>query len=171
MAAQSVLRIIGLFTYMVPMGIQSSANFLIGKFIGKNRVDLAKRIAKLIALVALIWSILSVIFVYSLRKNILSIFTGDNDIKSTMINAWGVITIFVFFDCIQGVANGAIIGLGTIARVKWVTVLDYWVIGIPISLYFMFNQDLGIKGLWIGPTVAVVLNFIFYSWEIFQADW
>lgn len=136
---------------------------MIGKYIGKNRVDLAKKIAKQIAFVTLLWSIISMVFVYYLRDGIHSIFTGDVDIKAVMINAWGVITIFVFFDCIQGVANGAIMGLGTVARVKWVTVVDYWVIGIPISLYFMFNSEFGIKGLWIGPTVAVVLNFIFYS--------
>ena len=88
-----------------------------------------------------------------------------------MIQAWGVVTIFVFFDCIQGVANGAIMGLGTVSRVSWVTVTDYWILGIPISLYFMFNQGLGVQGLWIGPTVAVVLNFIFYSWEIVKTDW
>ena len=68
-------------------------------------------------------------------------------------------------------ANGAILGLGILSKVKWVTFLDYFVVGIPISVYAMINCDLGIQGLWIGPTVAVVLNYIFYQIVIIQVDW
>jgi Na+-driven multidrug efflux pump len=40
-AAQTILRNIGLFTYMIPVGLSSAINFFTGKYIGKNRVDLA----------------------------------------------------------------------------------------------------------------------------------
>ena len=52
--------------------------------------------------------------------------------------AWIVILIFVFFDCVQGVSAGNISGLGLMKKVTWVTGFDYWVVGIPVSLCFMF---------------------------------
>lgn len=39
--AQTILRNIGLFTYMIPVGFSQSATFLVGKYLGKNRADLA----------------------------------------------------------------------------------------------------------------------------------
>ena len=44
-AAQTILRNIGLFTYMIPVGFMQAATYLIGKYLGLNRVDLAKKLA------------------------------------------------------------------------------------------------------------------------------
>lgn len=111
------------------------------------------------------------IAVYFYRDDIHQIFTKDIEIRKVMIHAWSIIVIFVFFDCIQGVANGAILGLGVLDQVKWVTFLDYFVVGIPVSYYAMIHYNLGIQGLWVGPTVAVVLNYVFYQIVISKADW
>lgn len=88
-----------------------------------------------------------------------------------MCSAWYVFTIFVFFDCMQGVSNGSIQGLGLLKRVRWVSSFNYWVIGIPFSLLMMFHFDLGIEGLWYGPSLACALNYIMYSATIKTADW
>lgn len=57
---------------------------------------------------------------------------------------------------------GNISGLGIVSKIRWVTSLDYWVFGIPLSCYAMFKLNLGIEGLWFGPTLAVFLNYIVY---------
>ena len=60
-AAQTILRNIGLFAFMIPVGISSSTNYLTGYYIGKNRVDLAKKIANLCIFFAFIWVLTEVI--------------------------------------------------------------------------------------------------------------
>ena len=45
-AAQTILRNIGLFTYMIPVGLMSSTTYLVGRYIGMNRDDLAIKIGK-----------------------------------------------------------------------------------------------------------------------------
>ena len=98
-------------------------------------------------------------------------YTKLSPIQMEMKPAWIVILIFVFFDCVQGVAIGNISGLGLISKVKWVTAFDYWVVGIPTSLIGMFTFNLALRGLWLGPTMAVLLNTIFYLLVITNADW
>ncbi len=88
-----------------------------------------------------------------------------------MIQAWWILCVFVLFDCTQGVAAGNISGLGIMQKVKWVTAFDYWVLGIPLSWYMMFKADLHIEGLWYGPTLAVFMNYLFYSYIINSVDW
>jgi Na+-driven multidrug efflux pump len=84
---------------MIPVGLSNSTNYLIGMYIGKNRVDLAKKIGSLLGVITLIWSFSSMVIVYFWRDAIMSIYTTDESIIEVMNKAWFVICIFVFFDC------------------------------------------------------------------------
>jgi len=74
--------------------------------------------------------------------------------------------IFIFFDSMQTVASGVITGLGLMGKVKLVTMFTYLILGIPISLYMMFTLDMGIEGLWYGPTVSCIINYFVYQFYI-----
>jgi hypothetical protein len=56
-------------------------------------------------------------------------------------------------------------------KVKWVTMFDYWVLGIPLSYYLMFSKNMALEGLWWGPTLACALNYLFYEIAIRSSDW
>ena len=71
----------------------------------------------------------------------------------------------------QSVTNANIQGLQLVKKVTWVTMFDYWVFGIPISVIAMFSFGWGLGGLWMGPTVACALNYVIYLHYISQADW
>ena len=88
-----------------------------------------------------------------------------------MAKAWPVLIIFIFFDCMQGVANGLISGLRLVSKVKHVTMIDYWLVGIPLSCFLMFYMNYRLAGLWWGPTAACILNYCFYTYYIKTADW
>ena len=88
-----------------------------------------------------------------------------------MNTAWAIFIIFVFFDCMQAVSNGAISGLTLTPKVMWVTTISYWVIALPLSCMLMFHSHMSIEGLWYGPTLAVALNFFAYERTIRNADW
>jgi hypothetical protein len=45
------------------------------------------------------------------------------------------------------------------------------VIGIPLSYVFCFKYNLGIKGIWVGPTVAVAMNTLAYILIFYCLDW
>jgi Na+-driven multidrug efflux pump len=71
----------------------------------------------------------------------------------------------------QGVSAGNISGLGLMEKVKYVTIFNYWVLGIPLSYYAMFKQNLALKGLWYGPTLACMMNYVLYEIKIRSSDW
>jgi len=43
-----------------------------------------------------------------------------------------------------------------------ITACAYFIIGIPATLVFVFKYDLGIKGIWMGPTLAVFFLTLTY---------
>ena len=98
-AGQTIMRNVGLYTFMIPVGFMGASNFFVGKYIGLNRVDLAKRMSNYCLAGGYIWSILSVILVWFFKQSIITFYTKDDVIYSVLNQAWVVFTAFVFFDC------------------------------------------------------------------------
>ena len=83
-----------------------------------------------------------------------------------MSNAWPMFIFFTLFDNIQSIASSIISGMDLIHKVKYVTMISYWVFGIPLSIFAMFKLDLGLFGLWFGPTLATAINFGVYEFYV-----
>ena len=66
---------------------------------------------------------------------------------------------------------GVIRGLGKQGLASVITCIGYWVIGIPLSLVCVIVYDMGMNGLWVGPTIATFFNFSFYFMFIINTDW
>ena len=47
----------------------------------------------------------------------------------------------------------------------------YWAFGIPLAWFFGMHQDLGVRGLWVGPVVACAYLTIMYNILIFCINW
>ncbi|CDW84612.1 na+-driven multidrug efflux pump [Stylonychia lemnae] len=171
LAAQTVLRNIGLLTYMIPVGLSISSVILVGNMIGANNPNGAKLYAKMCTLSAFIWALASVAFINLLQGQVIGIFSSSVSVNELILRAFNIISIFVFFDCVQGVGQGVIRGLGKQGEASYVTIFGYWVLGIPISIDAVFYHSGGIVGLWIGPSVAIIFNFIFYYVLILRTDW
>ena len=63
-AGQTILRNIGLFTYMIPVGLSAAMNFYTGKYIGAGNVCMAKKISKICRIITTLWSIMSMLVVW-----------------------------------------------------------------------------------------------------------
>jgi len=132
---------------------------------------MAKKISTTCMQVTFVWSFLSMAIVWFYANSVQTFYTENEEVLAVMRQAWYILIVFIGFDNMQGVQVSVIGGLGLITKVKWQTVFDYWVFGIPISIFMMFRMNLGIEGLWYGPTVAVFMNYIFYAYYSYSSDW
>lgn len=171
LGGQAILRNIGLYTFMIPAGLSMSSGILVGRQIGKNRVDMATRMYSIIKCVTFTWSLAQIVIVYFGENAIINFYTKDSTVKSAVQPAWYVICVFVYFDCMQSNGSGNINALGKLSEVKFTSTFNYWIIGIPLSCVLMFKFDMKLEGLWYGPTVAVFLNYAFYEYKINTIDW
>ena len=165
------MRNITVLTFMIPVGIMSSASILVGNNVGANKIAVGKEYAFLCVKTAIIWAMGTIALLVLFRDPFVSIFTTQADVRLVIDTAYPVVLIYVFFDCIQCVGQGIIRGLGKQGRASIGTVLGYWVIGIPTTLLLVFWLDLGIVGLWVGPTLAIAFNFCFYYGMVLRTDW
>lgn len=127
--------------------------------------------ATYIKIVTFGWSLASSVLMLIFMESIMAVYTCEESLKKTMREAWWVVSIFVFFDCMQGVTNGIVTGLSIVHKVKFITMISYWVYGIPLSYYCIKYLDMGIEGLWFGPTLAVFINYVFYEMHVRKSNW
>ena len=101
----------------------------------------------------------------------IAVFTNDAEISQVIRQAWIIFNVFVVFDTTQGVAASAIRASGLQKLGAIITGLAYFAIGIPVTCLLVFKADLGIVGIWVGPTLACALNTLAYLILFAKMDW
>jgi len=84
---------------MIPVGLSVASSYLIGNLVGKKDVVNAKLSYNLCMSIAFVWSLMSMLLVWTFEDQIQNVYTNDDTVKKVMEKAWFVLTIFVFFDC------------------------------------------------------------------------
>ena len=82
-----------------------------------------------------------------------------------------MLSIFTYFDCMQIVCSATISGLGMVKRIRYTTIIGYWIFGIPIAGYLAFNMNMKLEGLWYGPTIACAFAYAFFEYIVRSSDW
>ena len=84
------------------------------------------------------------------------IFTHDPDIVSLGSALVRVAALFQLFDGMQAVGAGALRGAGDVRFAFAGGVVSYWVIGLPLALWFGVARGHGALGMWWGLSASLV---------------
>ncbi|XP_068590806.1 multidrug and toxin extrusion protein 1-like isoform X2 [Cebidichthys violaceus] len=106
-----------------------------------------------------------------LRNVVGYIFTSEPDLLKRVSE---VILVFGFMhlaDAVAGVTGGVVRGAGKQLIGALCNLVGYYFIGFPIGVSLMFAANMGIVGLWIGLTVCVVMQSIFFITFLSKLDW
>ena len=68
-----------------------------------------------------------------------------------------ILLLYIFFDTIHGVQSGIIRGLGLQVAGSIYTLVCYYLIGLPLALWLAFGKEMGVKGLWLGFSIACII--------------
>jgi MATE family multidrug resistance protein len=69
--------------------------------------------------------------------------------------------MFQLSDGVQAVSLGALRGLSDTKVPTIITIIAYWVIGIPLGYYFTFSMNLSLYGIWYGLSIGLTFSAIF----------
>ena len=118
----------------------------------------------------IIWSFISIAFVNFFRTPLIEVFSTVLEVRTAAVSAYFMFSAFIFIDCLQGVIQGLLRGLGKQGTGGLFTFIGYWIIGIPVSLYCVFSLDGGLSGLWTGITVGCIFNTVSYYAIVYTND-
>ncbi len=155
-AHQIVLNLAGL-TFMVPLGISAAGAVRVGQAVGRRDAAGAMRAGwTALALGAGFMTTAAVVFV-ALPRPILGLFTADASVITTGVTLLLLAAVFQLFDGLQGVATGALRGLGDTLTPMLFNLVGHWVIGLPVGYALCFVFGWGVAGLWVGLSGGLIL--------------
>lgn len=97
-SAQTIMRSLGLTSFMIPFGFSMASGMLIGKCIGEGSKVKVIYYYKLCMMVSLLVAIVQNIFLFAFENIIIDLFTNIDSVAIHVHSAWMIFNVFVFVD-------------------------------------------------------------------------
>jgi MATE family multidrug resistance protein len=157
LAAHHIALNIASVVFMVPLGISAAAAVLVGQHVGARDADGARRSGWAAILVALGFMSASAASFVIAPAGFIRLFTSDVAVIAIGSQLLGVAAAFQLFDGLQVTTTGALRGLGETRVPMLISLVGYWVSGLPLGWWLCFKGGYGVIGLWLGLAVSLCL--------------
>lgn len=87
--------------------------------------------------------------------------TNDGNVRKLAKGSITFLSVFCFFDAIQGVISGVLRGAGKQLIGAISNVIAFYVIGLPMSYYLCFHTSFGVNGLLAGLAFGVIFQVLY----------
>jgi MATE family multidrug resistance protein len=160
-AAHQVAINLASLTFMVPLGVSSAAAVVVGHAVGREDPDRVRRSSVAALMVGAGFMVLTAIIFVSIPGFLAGLYTTDPGVLSLAVVLLPIAGVFQVFDGIQVVSIGLLRGLGDTRVPMLTSILGFWCLGMPVSLWLAFGRDMGAVGLWWGLVVGLAAVAVF----------
>jgi multidrug resistance protein, MATE family len=168
LAAHQIAINLASISYMMASGLSTAAMIRVGNQLGRNDIRTLREAGfTTFIMVAIFMSATALIFIL-FREFLPSLYIDDLDVIKMSATLLVIAGLFQLSDGIQVVGLGALRGMADVRVPTIVTLVAYWIIGLPLGYVFGFILGMNEVGIWygllIGLTVTgVLLLFRFHT--------
>ena len=166
MASHHIALNLAAIVFMVPQGVGAAAAVLVGRAIGAGDHPGARRAAVGAVLAGAGFMVGSAAVFVSAPSLLARLYTPDPEVVALAGSLVVLGGIFAVFDGLQAVAIGILRGIGDTRVPVLLSMLGYWVIGLPVSVVLAFRLGLGPQGLWWGLVVGLAATAAVLIWRV-----
>ena len=144
-------------TYMVPLGISSAAAVRVGHAVGRRDPHGTAISGWTALLLSALFMGAAGLALFFIPHSIARLYTPDAAVIPVAAALLRIAAFFELFDGFQVVAGGALRGLGDTRSPALAHFAGYWLAGMPLAWALCFPLGWGVRGIWVGLTVALIL--------------
>jgi MATE family multidrug resistance protein len=144
-------------TFMVPLGISSTAAVRVGQALGRGDVHAARRAGFIAYGLGAAFMACSALCFALFPEFFARIYTHDEEVVRMAASLLMVGAAFQLSDAGQTIGIGALRGAADTRVPMLVTIVSYWVVGLPVGWALAFKLGMGPVGLWWGLTCGLTL--------------
>ena len=170
-SAQTIMRSLGLLTFMAPVGFSISCGILIGRSIGEGSETKIRFYYKICMMLSIVVAFAVNLVLLSCEDFIITLFTDLDQVGEHIRDAWTVFNFFIVFDTTQFIASAVIRAAGQQRFGAALTFIAYFFLGIPLAYVLVYHYGLKLSGIWMGPIVACAFNTVAYIVIFLRTDW
>lgn len=168
LAAHQIAVQMSSLTFMVPLGVGIAAGIRVAQAAGRRDAGAARLAGRLGIAVAAGFMLLTATFYLSVPRAIVGLFLDLADPRNGAVVGYAtsflvLAGVFQIFDGVQVSAAGALRGLKDTRTPMLITLLAFWLVGLPAGLLFAFPLGFGPRGVWFGLIIGLGLAAVLQS--------
>ncbi|WP_396625944.1 MATE family efflux transporter [Luteitalea sp.] len=156
-AAHHIALNIASVVFMVPLGVSTAAAVLVGQHVGRRDGPAARRAGWAAIVLVLAFMASSAIAFFLRPATFIGLYTREAAVIAIGSQLLGVAAAFQLFDGLQVATTGALRGLGETRVPMLVSLVGYWIVGLPLAWWLCFRGGYGVIGLWLGLALSLFL--------------
>ncbi|MES1038701.1 MATE family efflux transporter [Peribacillus simplex] len=146
--------------YMIPLSISMALTIVIGYEIGATRYKDAKVYSWIGISMALTMSFVLSTILFLFREPVASLYTKDHEVMMLTSHFLIYAIFFQISDALQAPIQGILRGYKDVNVTFAMSLVSYWILGLPIGYFFANYTDMGAFGYWIGLITGLALGAI-----------
>ena len=159
-------------TFMMPVGFSMAISIRVGQALGSGSYALMRFRSLLGIMATTILMVLPASLMLLLPHTIAGWYTEDPAVAHQGKHLLGMAAAMQFADGLQVACWGALRALGDTAAPMGITVLSYWVVGLPMAYYLGIIQGMGPEGLWYGLITGIsIAGLLLLARLLGQVGW
>lgn len=141
--------------FMIPVGLSLATTVRVGHAVGAGENDAAYLRGSVGITLGLLNAASNALIMLLLGHWIAGLYTDDAAIAAQAAHFLYLAAAFQFFDGLQVTANGALRGFKDTRWPALITLIAYWMVGLPVAWWLAFDAGVGADGLWWGLTAGL----------------
>ncbi|MDG4846652.1 MATE family efflux transporter [Peribacillus frigoritolerans] len=146
--------------YMIPLSISMALTIVIGFEIGAARYKDAKEYSWIGISMALTMSLVLSTILFLFREPVAFLYTKDHEVMMLTSHFLIYAIFFQISDALQAPIQGILRGYKDVNVTFAMSLVSYWILGLPIGYFFAKYTDMGAFGYWIGLISGLALGAI-----------
>ena len=168
LAAYHIAVQLASLAYMVPMGVGFAIAIRIGHAHGRKDTHAVRTIAFGTLLFLGSVGIMVGATMGLLRWQLPRIFSDDSVVVALAAGFLCFAALFQVFDHIQVCAMSILRGLGDVNWPTGISLIGYWVIGLPVGTYLALRTPLAGNGIWVGLVLGLFMAALLLGWRVWR---
>ncbi|MEX0966421.1 MAG: MATE family efflux transporter [Bacteroidia bacterium] len=165
LAAHQIALTLAATTYMMAQGLAAAATVRVGNQLGlRNYHELRKAVFSIYQMVIFFMGFMAVFFILG-RNWLPAFFVESAEVISIASGLLIIAGLFQLFDGMQVTGLGALRGMEDVTIPTAITLIAYFVIGLPGGYILAFPLGMGVNGMWMGLLSGLGTAALFLTWR------
>ncbi|MET9755803.1 MATE family efflux transporter [Streptomyces syringium] len=165
LAAHTAVNQLVYIVFQVAVGLSHAASINVSRELALGRPDAARRIKNTaLACAAAVMAVVAVVYAtlpdLVLRPFLDADAAGDEKAVAIATQLLFVIAFLQFFDCAQNIGVGLLRGLDDTKSGFRITLIGYWLVGLPAAWLLGYAVGLDTLGIWLGLLVGLATTAV-----------
>ncbi|WP_026464737.1 MATE family efflux transporter [Adhaeribacter aquaticus] len=157
LAAHQIAISIASVTYMMASGIAAAATIRVGNLFGQGYISEMRSAGFISFIMAVAFMSVCGLILIIAKNFIPQLYIQDQEVITLAAGLLIIAALFQISDGVQVVGLGALRGLEDVKVPSIISLLAYWVLGLPMGYILCFRLGFGVNGIWTGLLAGLSL--------------